>query len=389
MDAKTAQRIADEVMASLGYNINVMNEQAVIIGSGSSERLGTFHETALRAIRDRQIYEVNESEARHLLGVRPGINMPIVDRSGRVLGAVGITGNPDEVRNIGKLVKMTAELIIEQEEAMRRFYSHRNDKEFFVTTLLSEQPGLTAAELCAWGERLGYDMNLPRVAGILKSEDWGRLGGSEAVLKQMKNSRQHSKQDLSLIMPGDFILIYKALPTADPWQLAATVSDYWQEINGPAQNLLAYVGLYHPGIGGYRKSYRDAAGLARACIGKAEDGLVFAQNHLLDIIFDQEQEELNATLVAPARKRLAAAFGKGLAEAMTTMALLLDYGFDTERVAAQLYVHKNTVIFRKQKVEECLELQLKHNLNDLIMMKLIINDFFVTDKQTEKAAPPL
>lgn len=118
LDRKIAQKIADEVMNSLGYNINVMNENGIIIGSSSPQRIGTYHETAMKAISHCETCEVTEAEAEQLQGVRPGINMPIVDKQGGVIGVVGITGNPDAVRNIGKLVKMTAELIIEQQESM-------------------------------------------------------------------------------------------------------------------------------------------------------------------------------------------------------------------------------------------------------------------------------
>lgn len=59
LDSKTAQKIADEVMNSLGYNINVMNGCGIIIGSGNKERIGTFHETAMRTIRDCAIMASN------------------------------------------------------------------------------------------------------------------------------------------------------------------------------------------------------------------------------------------------------------------------------------------------------------------------------------------
>ena len=37
LDKKIAQKIADEVMNTLGYNINVKNKNATIIGSGSPD----------------------------------------------------------------------------------------------------------------------------------------------------------------------------------------------------------------------------------------------------------------------------------------------------------------------------------------------------------------
>lgn len=176
LTAKIAQRIADEVVESLGYNINVMNEQGVIIGSGTPARIGDFHETAMQVIRDCRIYEVSEQEASSLQGVRPGINMPILS-GGEVVGVVGITGDPAQVRGIARLVKMTAELIMEQEEASYQFYMHRNDKEAFVTGLLNDAAVGHEEGLKSWADSLGYDIALPRVACVLDFGGRKQAGG--------------------------------------------------------------------------------------------------------------------------------------------------------------------------------------------------------------------
>jgi len=197
LDKKIAQKIADEVINSLGCNINVMNENAIIIGSGSPERIGTYHEIAMQVINNCNTCEVTDTESKKLQGVKPGINMPIVDKAGKVIGVVGITGDPDEVRNIGKLVKMTAELIVEQQESMNRFYSHRNDKEIFLNTLISDQTTISEDEIVAWGERIGYNMECFRVAIIFSfnsNQDSCEKELLEKVLNQIKSSASHSKQ---------------------------------------------------------------------------------------------------------------------------------------------------------------------------------------------------
>ncbi|MGL4284644.1 sugar diacid recognition domain-containing protein [Eubacterium aggregans] len=101
MDQRIAQRIADEVMSGLGYNINVMNAEGVIIGSGSKDRLGSFHETPLEVIRCGRVLEVTADQASALQGVREGINLPILDSRKQVIGVVGITVDPECVRNPG------------------------------------------------------------------------------------------------------------------------------------------------------------------------------------------------------------------------------------------------------------------------------------------------
>ena len=68
-------------------------------------------------------------------------------------------------------------------------------------------------------------------------------------------------------------------------------------------------------------------------------------------------------------------FGKGADEAMITMRKIFDYHFHFEQVAGDLYIHKNTVIFRKKKMEECLGFQLKCSGNDNLLFMIILNHY--------------
>jgi len=49
---KLAQNIVDKTMSILGKNINIMNENGVIIGSGDKSRLNQFHEGAAQVIKE-------------------------------------------------------------------------------------------------------------------------------------------------------------------------------------------------------------------------------------------------------------------------------------------------------------------------------------------------
>jgi carbohydrate diacid regulator len=137
----TAQKIVEEMMDVITYNINVMDENGIIIGSGALGRIGTFHDGAREAIDSKRINEVyHEGE-----GMKPGVSEPIII-NGSVIGVIGITGYPDEVRRFSKLVRATAVLLIEQSKMdeeiqdrrlnMQKFYhglAHRKiayDEEF-------------------------------------------------------------------------------------------------------------------------------------------------------------------------------------------------------------------------------------------------------------------
>ncbi|WKY46602.1 sugar diacid recognition domain-containing protein [Eubacteriaceae bacterium ES3] len=377
LDKKIAQKIADEVMNNLGYNINVMNKEAFIIGSGSPERIGTFHETAMKAIRQAIICEVTESQAKNLMGVRPGINLPIVDKNNKVIGVVGITGDSNEVRNIGKLVKMTAELIIEQQESMIRFYSHRNDKSNFLNTLIYDPMSIGENELRDWGRRIGYQMDQPRVA-LLLTYYTGKLEAKKSVLEselnQIKTSDRHLKNDMSALLSEDYLVIFKTIEKTEPWELEKSINDYLAGAVGlkSLHEWTAYVGGFYSGLSGYQKSYREAYNMFRSVTLTASQSVYFA-HHYYDLkLYWQLDREIRTGVLEPYLKKIQSYFGKGTEDAIMTMQKLYDYDFQYKKVAMELFIHRNTVIFRKKKMEECLGFTINGSGNERILFQLLL-----------------
>ena len=68
-----AQKIVLEMMNVVPYNINVMDENGVIIGSGDIKRIGNIHEGAIKAIENQIINEVYEENGR----MKAGVNEPM------------------------------------------------------------------------------------------------------------------------------------------------------------------------------------------------------------------------------------------------------------------------------------------------------------------------
>ncbi|UUZ85318.1 hypothetical protein LJK88_18195 [Paenibacillus sp. P26] len=92
-----AEEIVRETMVRLNRNINLMDPAGIILASGDSGRVGQFHEAAAEAIRRDREPPVKDEDLRRWKGAQKGINLPI-HYEGRVVGAIGITGDPQEVR---------------------------------------------------------------------------------------------------------------------------------------------------------------------------------------------------------------------------------------------------------------------------------------------------
>ncbi len=64
-----------------------------------------------------RVVDIDDAVARHLHGVRQGINLPL-RLEGEIVGGIGLTGEPENLRKYGELVCMTAEMMLEQSRLM-------------------------------------------------------------------------------------------------------------------------------------------------------------------------------------------------------------------------------------------------------------------------------
>ena len=134
-----AKSIVERTMNAVNYNINIMNENGVIIASGDKDRIGTIHEGSIIALQRKSEFNVSENESKKLQGVHPGTNI-VIEFKNKVVGVIGITGKPKEVLGYAKLIKMTAEMMIEQENVIKELEWNNRIKEEMILALIYNKP---------------------------------------------------------------------------------------------------------------------------------------------------------------------------------------------------------------------------------------------------------
>lgn len=189
LDSTLAQHIADRAMAILPHNVNVMDAQGMIIGSGDPSRLHTRHEGAQLVLANRRVVEIDAQAAACLRGVRPGVNLPLL-HADQLIGVLGITGDPDIVRPYAELVRMAAEMLVEHRVLQSERHWQRHQQEAWLRQLLEPQPGL--AVLTAEAERLGLALSWPRQTLLIQLDPQGDpLPRQARLLASLANRSDH------------------------------------------------------------------------------------------------------------------------------------------------------------------------------------------------------
>ena len=160
LDHDLAQDIVDRAMAILPYNVNVMDSQGLILGSGEPERINTRHEGAQLVLANGRVVEIDAQTAKCLKGVQPGINLPLL-LDQRLIGVLGLTGEPEQLRTYAELVRMTAEMLVGQRHQQAEQQWRRQRCDDLVALLLSESGD--SPRLIDEAQQLGLKPQLSRI----------------------------------------------------------------------------------------------------------------------------------------------------------------------------------------------------------------------------------
>lgn len=182
LSTQLAQDIVTRTMKIIPYNVNVMDVSGSIIASGNPARIGELHTGAMLALAKKLAVEIDSASARNMHGAQPGINLPLTV-NGELCGAVGLSGAPDEVRQFGELVRLTAEMILEQAQLAGELQRDTRYREAFVLKLINDG-GAERAELEAWARRLGVDFGRPHLVFVLEVD--GKAAGTVEALTEIQ-----------------------------------------------------------------------------------------------------------------------------------------------------------------------------------------------------------
>ncbi|ASA23330.1 CdaR family transcriptional regulator [Paenibacillus donghaensis] len=179
-----AQSIVNRMMKDIPYNINIMDQTGIIIGSGNQERIGTLHHGAVKAIKQKKIVEINNDEAM----VKKGINLPI-ELNGKIVGVVGISGEVQETRPFGNLVKSAVILLIDQSMILEKENLKNNLKQEFWSLIINSDTLYTKDLI---NQALTYNIHLTKPSQIIYVESPDEIAEdittSLASFKMSKNS---------------------------------------------------------------------------------------------------------------------------------------------------------------------------------------------------------
>ncbi len=372
LSAKIATDLINRLSAHLDYNINIMDDRGVIIASRDATRIGNFHEAACRIIEDNEQIESIYSEDHATPGVKPGVNLPIVYR-GKVIGVVGITGNPAEVLNLAYAVKTSVESIIEYEMYKERTSRRQGIKNLFQSILLYDETS-SAADMEDMACKLGYSTHIFRSPVAFRFAE--QVDGND-IIATLKQVQAHSKQDICFVTVNRDILVYKAIEP-EHGTAASAVKEVIEEYVNQVGTLLkerdlefrAYVGSLQKELSMYRKAYEHVQWIMNRP-GMLSDRILYFSDH----IYAYTRSSIPSSVF----QNIFSAFDELISHSAitsigATIEALIRNNMNVKDAAAELSVHRNTLRSRLVRIQNEFGIDPVRNPNDREFL-LCLNEY--------------
>ena len=337
LDHDLAQDIVDRAMAILPCNVNVMDSQGLILGSGEAERINTRHEGAQLVLANGRIVELDVEAAKCLKGVQPGVNLPLM-LDGRLIGVLGLTGDPQQLRTYGELVRMTAEMLLAQRHLQVEQQWRRQRCDDLLALLLGGSGD--SPRLVDEARQLGLKPNLPRIACLFELR-----GGppAEALLAWLMSRYPDSwcvspaRQSLLWCRPA-------GVPLDEPRLLERLQRHGWDverlALGSPAQSLEQL-----------RRSYRrvrDLLAYGREVLPD-ERLLSLARYRLPALLWRHRNDDALDELLEPLQ-RIRAKDASG--QLLLTLRAWCAHEGQSQACAEALGIHRNSLRYRLERIAE-------------------------------------
>lgn len=345
------RQIVKELSSLIEQNVILTDKNGFVIASTDPSRLNTYHEGACIAMRNREELHMTEEMCTLLRGVRPGMVLPIVI-SNTPIGVIGITGKPSEIEKYAKLVKKVVELFITEfimrQERERGF----REIEFFILDLFTTEATDESIEERA--KLLNINIKIYTRVAIIQTFHPLGINDIEQILRF-----QDVHPELKIIRWGMEKLVL-LLPDMNKSQLLQGLTDLSNKV-GKTMKQPIFMGVGELRMFSLlRESFQQADVAVK--VAARQNKIVFEEDLKLELLYysipDEIRDEFLNRTIAPLLSE---------EEMLHTLEVWLQSKGSLQDIADELHIHKNTLKYRLNKVEQHINVDFTDK-NDLALI---------------------
>ncbi|MBS5301198.1 MAG: helix-turn-helix domain-containing protein [Clostridiaceae bacterium] len=375
-----AQNFVRKIEQTMNLKVNVMDEHGIIVASTSKERVGDFHLAAYEIIQKGLPMLVTHEPTKELIGVNmPGVNLRLTS-SNETIGVIGVSGNPDEVTELAKLVKLTFETMYEYEYKKNLAVKGKSGIWNFAHALLNETP-LNEYSIKKIAAKLGYQDQYPHLPVYIHLHSEYRGTVIQHFLDSASTLSCYQHPDI--ILPVDKGIFYlkacKKQASSSYFLDRELISQFLDKLENEffsreriEDQSLTYHVLVAPvqtEFVMYQRIYHNLLWVSQ----NKRDCLTEPINYLADWLPELMASQIPVEFMEPLFSWYSTRIRENMEPEyfMETVKWLLASDMKLDVAAKHLHLHKNSVIARLKKIKEILNINPIASPHDMALLQYL------------------
>ncbi len=359
---QVAQPLVEQTSSLLGISLSITDEKGIIIGSDNKERIGTLHPVSSRVIEEGREVVFTKEQVDNLENVLPGIAAPIwFDH--KVIGVLGIVGEPENVRRYVKFIRSHIEMFLRESFRTESELVQMKTTELFVQHLIHYRDWKDTSKLEEYCQLLGVHFNRPRVCLLIHVPALGELSPqADPPLTQLQSLISHlfreSNEDIICPVNQDQWAVFKLVDSKDEPKLKRTCGCAVSKLTafldreGVRGGVTIAYGKSYTGLEGAARSYQQAKKATKAGLRSDPEERVYSFDSwsiLPDIFLEDIDLRFLEMFADDIRNIWEFPESDMLIE---TFIAYCESSMNVSKAARNLYIHRNTLMYRLNKISE-------------------------------------
>lgn len=337
----------------IGEKVLITDTAGIIIGCTDTERLGELHEASLDVMQTGLSNSHDNNAASSLRGTFAGITLPL-EYENRVVGSVGITGDPERVVQYGQMIRAFIEMILRFRAGQRQLVVR--DRESL--NLIREILYFNGAEdqetrISGQANAIGYDLAAPYAALVVQTEE--KPEDPDILQNTVVQVFDPVTNIVGAFSPGQVIVLADhAAGGHDPADISRLL-DQCRKLHENLEKVLNTpcvigIGGAASGIPDLQEACRDALFTAHTAMRmNPRPAVLSAEEVALERIISKIPDKTYSHAASRAMEIIRDQ--KDAEEIKQMIITWCQQGFSVSDTARALFIHKNTLLYRMERLQ--------------------------------------
>lgn len=350
-----AQQIVNAVHDVVGHDINFIDLSGEIIGSSDSTRIHQFHEAGFESIQKGTPIRVYDQTQYH--GSKKGINYPIFFHDSAI-ASIGITGEPAELSRFGFLITKITEVFLKEQELNLQAASRQQLIQSFLTAFFYEK-----------------NKSWEQLASMANALNLNSLASCQVYLLSLSSPNEESSFRFFLKKYPDILSLYRY---PNEYLLLYPTEKYPDFPSNIRYLVLHSSGTFMVGTG-------SIVPLREALTSYEEARLAMKHSSYSGKIFSTIEDIGLETLLSSVPSKTAHLFTKKYLslldkEEIHLLTIYFMNNLSLKQTSQQLYIHRNTLQYRLDRIEEKTGLNPRHFQDGALLNTLLLLNHLSEEK---------